>query len=103
VRPVNAHFQTFQSNIMKIKAHTKSIEKQSTKWYETHYITELKNKRMYRTKSLIKEHKDIHELNFVTYARTIECDSAVQTPFGLWSEVIAITDKKNPNKNQTFK
>jgi len=88
---------------MKIKAHSKSIKNQSTKWYETHYITELKNKRMYRTKSLIKEHKDIHERDFVIYARTIECDSSVQTPFGFWSEVIAITDKKNLNKNQPFK
>lgn len=56
----------------------------------------------YRTKTLTGFHKRIHDSPQTDYARTIEIMPAIDWPLGLYSEVIAITDKKNPNKNKSF-
>jgi len=57
---------------------------------------------VYKTKSLTEFHKSIHSNPKVDYASTIETDTTVDWPFGLYAEVIAVTDKKNPKKNKPF-
>ena len=61
------------------------------------------NKRgVYKTKSLTDFHKSIHENPKVDYARTVETDSSVVWPFGLYAEIIALTDKSKPSRNKKF-
>ena len=57
---------------------------------------------VYKTKSLTQFHKDIHNNPITDYARTVETDSSVDFPFGLYSEIIAITNRANPKNNQPF-
>jgi hypothetical protein len=73
----------------------------SPKAYQTTW-KQGKNKGTYRTKSLTQFHKDIHSDPKTDYASTIETDSSVDWPFGLYAEVIAVTNKKNPAKNKAF-
>jgi hypothetical protein len=69
------------------------------KYYQTEW--KRKDKRgLYTTKSLTKFHKTIHDTS--DYAMTVEIDRECPTPFGFFSEVIAVTSIKNPAKNKAF-
>lgn len=69
------------------------------KGYET-FWKQGDKKGTYKTKSLTPFHKSIHESS--DYARTIETDSSVDWPFGLYAEIIAVTNKFNPKQNKAF-
>ena len=55
----------------------------------------------YRTLALTAYHQKIHDNPTVDYAKTIMTDTEVKWPFGLYTEILGITDRKK-NKVQPF-
>lgn len=72
------------------------------KTYQTTWKTK-KRKGVYKTKTLTNFHKAIHENKSIIYACTIETDSTIDFPLGLWAEIIAYKDNSNPIRNKPFK
>jgi hypothetical protein len=71
------------------------------KTYQT-FWKQGEKKGTYKTKSLTDFHKRIHQSPKTDYARTIETDSSIEWPLGLYAEIIAVTNKANPSKNKPF-
>ena len=57
-----------------------------------YYVTEYRNPKgkmiRYKTKTLTQYHTKVREQ--VPNARTIKYDTSIETPFGIWAEVISI-------------
>jgi hypothetical protein len=68
-------------------------------WYETKWYKQMKNGGIrpskYRTKSLTPAHKRCRDAS-VSGSFTIKADDSIEWPFGVYSEVIAESEKKPP-------
>ena len=56
----------------------------------------------YKTKSLTDYHKHIHTSGKTDYASTMELDTSIPWPFGVYAEIIAVTNKQKPTQNKPF-